>query len=79
MNRTSAPALFRKQTGPLGSGEHYLRLPPQYTWNMREATARCVAAVCKTAPPGQTPQVQLLPRIRPRGTRNPEEEPRLPA
>jgi hypothetical protein len=30
---------------------------------MREATVRCVAAVCKTAPYGQTPQVQLLPRM----------------
>lgn len=46
-NRTSAPALFRKQMGPSRSGEHALRLPPD---NMREATVRCVAAVCKTAP-----------------------------
>jgi hypothetical protein len=36
---------------------------PSPAANMREATARCVAAVCKTAPDGQTTQVQLLPRM----------------
>ena len=28
VNRTSVPALFRKQTGPMWSGEHALHLPP---------------------------------------------------
>jgi hypothetical protein len=38
---------------------------------MREATVRCVAAVCKTAPQRTTTQVQLLPRI-PSGWTHPQ-------